>query len=143
MQNRARLGHLHHECRLSAREVVARADAREQAIEHPDLGVRCRHEATHVRHQRDQSDLTQDGRLARHVRPRQHDDPRVLRELHIVGNEFVARHHAFDDRMTSGGDAQCEVVGDARPNIAFSGRDFRERHKHVHGSESAGHRVQP
>ena len=44
------LVHLDHEGRLAAREVVVRADPREDAIDETDLGARRRDEASDLRH---------------------------------------------------------------------------------------------
>src|SRR5262249_24486457 len=57
MENRARLGHLYHERRLPANQVVACTHAGEYAIDDPDARVRSRYEASHLSDQYDQSDL--------------------------------------------------------------------------------------
>ena len=47
-------GHLHHERGAPAGQIVARADAREDAIERPEHRALRRHEAADVREQHDQ-----------------------------------------------------------------------------------------
>ena len=64
-----RLAHLDHEGGLAARKVVARADAREDAVHEVDARRRRRDERTGVSQQREQRDLPDVGALARHVRP--------------------------------------------------------------------------
>ena len=69
VQDVRRLAHLDHEGGLPAREIVARADAGEDAVHEIDARLRGRDERAGVREQREQRDLPDVGALARHVRP--------------------------------------------------------------------------
>ena len=77
IEDRRRFHHLDHEGRASARYVVGGADAREQPVDHADLGAARRHETAHLRKDCNQRVLAQIGRLARHVRARQQADAAV------------------------------------------------------------------
>jgi hypothetical protein len=68
VQDRGGLDHLDHEGRASAREIVGRADAREQPVDDADMGAGSGHEGAHLRQHRDQRVLAQEGRFTRHVR---------------------------------------------------------------------------
>ena len=63
-----RLGHLDHERRLPGVQLVARADAGEEAVGQADRRALGRHVAADLRQQRDQRDLADVGALAGHVR---------------------------------------------------------------------------
>ena len=73
-----RLVHLHHERRLPARQIVVRADPRENAIDQSDLRACRRDKAADLRHQHNQRDLPDVSRFARHVRPRHNRQPHVF-----------------------------------------------------------------
>ena len=73
VQDVRRLLHLDHEGRLPARDVVGRADAREDAVDQAELGLPGRHERAALRQQRQQRHLPQVGGLAAHVRAGEHD----------------------------------------------------------------------
>jgi hypothetical protein len=94
-----------------------------------------------MRHQRDETHLPENRGFPGHIRAGEHDDPRVRREMHVVGDELVARHHAFDDGMTTGDNAQREVGSDARTRITFAHRDLGERRNCVEHGHGARHRV--
>ena len=64
------LAHLDHEGALAARQVVARADAREDAVDDADARALRRHVAAHLREDDDERHLAHERRLARHVRAR-------------------------------------------------------------------------
>ena len=74
VQDVRRLLHLDHERRLAARDVVGRADAREDAIDERQLRLARRHERSDLRHDAEQRGLPQVGRLAAHVRAGQDDE---------------------------------------------------------------------
>ena len=59
------LDHLHHEGGTATRQIVRRADAREQAVDDADPRPARRHEAADLRQQRDQRVLAQEGRFCR------------------------------------------------------------------------------
>ena len=63
------LAHLEHEGRLTRREIVRRADAREHAVNDADDGAFCRNKGAYLRHERYERGLAHVGALAGHVRP--------------------------------------------------------------------------
>ena len=86
------LGHLDHERRLAAGDVVGGADAGEDAVDLADLGLLGGDERAGPRHDHRERDLAQVGRLAAHVRAGEdHDLARVAVELDVVGDERRAR----------------------------------------------------
>ena len=62
------LGHLDHERALPARQLVAGADAGEDAVGNADRRLAGRHEAADLRHEREQGHLADVRALAGHVR---------------------------------------------------------------------------
>ena len=76
-QDVRRLGHLDVEGRLSRGQVVARADAREDAVDDAERRRLGGHERADLREDHDQRGLAQVGRLAAHVRPGQQDEARA------------------------------------------------------------------
>ena len=67
IEDRGGLDHLDHERRAPARQIVGRADAREQPVDDADVRARRRHERAHLRHHADQRVLAQKRRFAGHV----------------------------------------------------------------------------
>ena len=101
-----RLLHLDHEGALAAREVVARADAREHAIDDADLRAARRHERADLREDHGERDLAHERRLAGHVRPGDDPEPRAVGgrvgrrvEHDVVRDEATRRGEPLDDRM--------------------------------------------
>jgi hypothetical protein len=70
LQDIRRLGHLQHERRAAAGEIVRGADAREDPIERPQYRALRGHEAADVRENGDERRLAHVGALAAHVRAR-------------------------------------------------------------------------
>ena len=95
-----RFGHLHHERRAAAGQVVAGADAREDAVDRSEHGALGRHEAAHVRQQHDQRALAHVGALAAHVRAGDHQHAARRVEHQVVGHERPV-DEMFDDGMTA------------------------------------------
>ena len=104
----AGLAHLDHEGRLAAREVVAGADAGQDAVDRADHRARRRHEAADVREQHDQRVLAHVGRLAAHVRAGDHQHAAVVVQHQVVGFERLAAHR-LDHRMAAAFDAAGRV----------------------------------
>ena len=119
--------HLDHECGLAAREIVAGADAREDAIDEVDARLGGRDKGAGVGEQRQQRHLPDIGALARHVRPGDEHDLRFLSplpgdrgrggtNLSQASQVRVVRHEPFfsqrlvEHRMTSLADAQHAFV---------------------------------
>jgi hypothetical protein len=70
------LDHLHHEGRAAAGQVVARADAAEQAVDDAEPQALGGHEAAGLGQDGQQGVLAQEGRLAGHVRAGDDRQPR-------------------------------------------------------------------
>ncbi len=62
-------GHFDEKCRAAAREIVASADARKDAVDDGQLGLARGNEAADLGHQDDERGLAQIGGLAAHVGP--------------------------------------------------------------------------
>ena len=69
LQDLRHLIHLDHEGALPADKVIARPDAREDAVDGRKCHLLRRHEAAALRHERQKGDLAHVGRLSRHIRP--------------------------------------------------------------------------
>ena len=132
MQNLAHLGHLDHEGRLAAGEVVARADTREDAVDHADARALGGHERADLRHERDERDLTHVGRLTGHVGAGD-DGGAVLALAHIgvVRDEERVLEHALDDGVAAVVNFDDAAVVHARTAIVVVHRDGRERAERV------------
>ena len=93
--------HLHHEGGFAAADVVRRANPGENPIEDAQIGVFGGDKRARLRHQGDQRGLPQQGTLARHVGPCDHQDLSGVRiELDVVGDVGFARGQLpFDDGM--------------------------------------------
>ena len=142
VQDRARLGHLHHERGLPAHEIVARTHAGEHAVRDADARRRRRDVRSHLRHQYEQPDLPEDGALARHVGAREDDHPLLGREPHIVRDELVARHHALHHRMPPAHDLQRAAVIHYRPHVPLARCDLGQRGEYVELRNARGDRLQ-
>ena len=96
------LVHLDHEGALATGEVVGRAHASEDAIDHADGGLPCGHEAAHLGQQGDETHLADDGALAGHIRAGyEHDLRPVGVEADVVGDEAARAELALDDRVAT------------------------------------------
>ncbi len=113
VQDVRRFRHLDHEGRAAAREIVRRADAREDAIDRPDHRALRRHEAADVREDRDDRRLPHVRGLTAHVRPGddQHAPARI--EHQVVRHERRIRK-SLDDRVAPGGDLQHGLCHELR-----------------------------
>ena len=110
-----RFGHLDHEGRAPAREVVGRTDAREDLIDRPEARRFRRNERAHVRHQHDERDLAHVSGLAAHVGPGDEEQLALGREPRVVGDEGLDLR--FDDRVAARVDLDENVFGEFRPAI--------------------------
>ncbi len=131
-------GHLDHERRAAAREIVRSADAREDAVDQrQENGIRG-HPRTHLRHDCDQRRLAEIGAFAAHVRAGDDGDLVVgVIEIEIVGDEtagFFARE-LFDDRMAARLYAHfagfLAFDAETRPSVAVLGGNLRQRGRHI------------
>ena len=112
VQDRARLAHLHHERRLPAHQVVARADARE------DAGRPRRSRAARAGTKLPICAISTISPICRRIvdLPAMFGPVRMITALglgepHVVRDELVARHHPLDHRMPARRDLEIEVVG--------------------------------
>src|SRR6267154_2302941 len=67
VENSGDFGHFDQESGAAASEIVAGADAGEDAVDDGQLGLACGNKAADLRHQDDERGLAQVGRLAAHV----------------------------------------------------------------------------
>ncbi len=96
MQDRGRLGHLYHEGGAPAGQIVAGADAREDAVHHAETRRTSRNKRAHLRKDDDQRRLPQVGRFAAHVRPGQQKNcVRGCVQVKIVGHKALAAASQF------------------------------------------------
>ena len=115
IENDGRFDHLDHERGTAARQVVGRADPREQPVHNADPRTRGGHETADLRHQRDQRVLAQEGRFAGHVGAG--DQPKLSggvrwsrREIAGIGNErrSVALQRLLDHGMPAAFDGKTQ-----------------------------------
>ena len=94
LQNIADLRHLHHEGGLSGGQVVAGADAGENAIHHADAGGPSGNKGADLRHQHDQRHLTHVGGFTGHVGAGDDGHPVILfAHVRIVGDKHAVPPH--------------------------------------------------
>ena len=118
-QDLRRLAHLDHERRFAARQVVARADAREHAIADADARAARRDEAAHLRLDHRQRHLADQRRLARHVRAADDQDLLGARvQAHVVGDEAAGRRQPLDDGVARVGEIDHAAVVDLGAAVA-------------------------
>src|SRR5258708_6131832 len=106
------LGHFYEKRRAATGEIVAGADAREDAVNDGQFGLARWHEAADLRHQDDERGLAEIGGLAAHVGAS--DEQKLLArrlEEKIIRDETLAAlaEEFFDYRMAAGDDE--EVAG--------------------------------
>ena len=118
VEDGARLAHLHHEGRLAARQVVARAHPGEEPVHRADRCRGGRDERAHLGEHHAEADLPQDRGLARHVGPGHQRHPLGLGEAGVVGDERLARHHALDHRVAALAQHEVEAVVHLGPHVA-------------------------
>ena len=115
------LGHLYHERRSPACQVVRRSNSSEDAIHEWKLHHLCGYEGSHLRHDHKQRRLPQKRGLSSHVRSRENQDP-IGRIIHVE----IIRHKAiramllresFDDGMAALVDGKLVPRSDLRTDI--------------------------
>ncbi len=120
--------HLDHEGGAAAGEVVAGADAREDAVDDADFRRGGRNEAPHLRQDHDEGDLADVGGFAGHVGAGD-DEQLVVRavEERVVGDEPARLGQPLDDGMAAVADGRG---GRRRSSSgARSGRRWRARRR--------------
>ncbi len=111
--------HLHHEGGAAARQIVARAHATEQTVDHAQLHGPRRDEGPGLRQHHQKRVLAQEGRLTRHVRAGDDGQARgpdaVARQRAVVGGvgQALRLHRRLDHRMAARLDGETEAVVDA------------------------------
>ena len=135
VENLGRLGHLDHKGGTPLRDVVAGADAGEDAIDQRQRRRSRRHERADLCHHRDQGGLSQVGRLAAHVGTGdQGYQALVVVEMHVVLDESLAAlflQRALDHGVPSALDLDLAARGEARPRIVSLDCDLRQAAQHV------------
>src|SRR5215469_8474280 len=129
IQDRGDFAHLHKKSRAATREVIAGADAREDAVGNGKFRMTRGNERAHLRHKNNQSGLPQIGGLAAHVRPG--DEKQLLAarlKAEIVGHKALAAlpKKLFDDRVASANDKHFAGGIEFGASIAAVGREFPE-----------------
>ena len=138
MENPRALRHLHHEGALPARQIVRRADAREQPIDEADARALRGNERSRLRQHDDESHLPHGGALPRHVGPGEHHQAAFRVERQIVRNERPfprCRQRALDDRVSSLHNVDDVGIVDDRPHPTRLRGNPREREQRI----SLGH----
>ncbi len=118
------LGHLDHESRPPAGQIVRRADARVDRVERPQNRRVGRHADAAVGEQRHHGRLAHVRRLAAHVGTGDDQQPAVLRQRHVVGNETLDL--LLDYRMPAAADRDARLRGKRRARETQRVRAFRE-----------------
>ena len=109
------------------REVVLQSDPREYPVDQADRRGRGWDEAADLGHQRDERDLPDIRRLARHVRPGQHDELlAAARHLRVVGDKGAGRQGPLDDRVAAFADLERVAVVQLRADVAVLSGDLRQ-----------------
>ncbi len=140
VQDVGRLAHLHHEGGLPAREVVAGADAGEDAVDRPDYRACRRHVAADVGEQHDQRVLPHVGAFAAHVRAGDHQHAagalrRRVAQLQVVRLERLLAYF-FHHRVAAAFDLDAGLVAQLRCAPVQRLGAFGQRAQHV----ELGHR---
>ncbi len=135
------LGHLQHERRAAAGEIVRRADAREHAIDRPDARGASRHVAAHAREDHDQRGLAHVRRFAAHVRAGDDEDAASLVQLQIVRHERLI-DELLHDRMAALADLDDRLVRELRRRVAQRHGALGEVRQHVERRERRRRRLQ-
>ena len=132
--------HFHHEGTLPRRNVIRRADARENAIDRREDRAPCGNERAHLRHDGEDGDLTHVGRLTGHIRPRDDQDLLIpMIQLRIIRDEHVSLQGMLDHRMTAVFDGNIPILraNDRRTDVAVLDRCPRKACEAVHRCERA------
>ncbi len=130
------LAHLHHEGRLAPGEVVRGPHPREDAIQHAEGGPLRGHEAARVREQGDEGRLTDDGALARHVRPGDDDHLLLARaQPQVVGHEAAGLQDLLHHRVASVADLQGVAVVHLRAAVVVAGAHLGEGSEQIQGGQ--------
>ena len=108
IEDQCGLGHLDHESRAAAGQVIAGADTRMDAVNRPDDGPFSRHEGADSSQNHDQGGLAHVRRLAAHVGSRDHEHRRGLIKVHVVWHERAVEG-LLDDEMAAADDLETAL----------------------------------
>ena len=137
MQDVAGLGHFDHEGRLPAGEVIAGADAGEDAVDRPDQRTAGRHEAADVGQQHDQRVLPHVGRFTAHVRAGDDQHATVRMQVQIIGFERLLAYR-LDHRVAAALDLQARLCLQLRARPVQRLRAFGEGGQHIQFAQRSG-----
>ena len=141
----AGLGHLHHEGGLPLGQVVAGADAGEDAVDRTDPRACRRHEAADVRQQHDQRVLAHVGALAAHVGAGDDEHAAVGVQFKIVRLERLLAH-SFHHRVAAAFDRNAGLRRQLRARPVQRLRALGETRQRVQLAQrrrAAPERLQP
>ena len=135
-----RLVHLHHKGALAERDIVARPHAGEYFVHHADSCAVGRHERAHLRQERDECRLAEQGTFTCHVRAG-HDDDLLRRgvEHHVVCHIFLADwHQRFNHGVPSLPNVDGEAFVHRRAHVTPFAGHGRERLQAVERGKRSG-----
>ena len=129
VQDSGDFAHFHEKSRAPPGQIVAGADAREDAVGDGQLRLSSGNEGAHLRHQHNQRGLPEIRGLATHVGPG--DEQKLLPpglEAEVVRNKTLALlpKQLFDHRMAATDDEEFAGGVKFRARIAAIGRQFCE-----------------
>ena len=142
VENVRGLGHLNHEGGLPTRQIIAGANAGEDAVHEVNACFRRRHKAAGVREQGEQRHLPDVRGLARHVRPGDERDLRQVRagfgslagttgQRGVIGYKAFVGELLFEHGMPAVADLQATRIADQRFDEIIEPRGFGKRTKDI------------
>ena len=144
MQDRRRLDHLGHEGRLSARQVILRADTSEDAIDEPDPRSRRRHPDPIWASRTISAVCRSQVLLPPMFGPVTIDLPRAIAaEPAVVRHERLASQMGLDDRVTTGDDLQRVALVDLGAVQLVAGGHLGQRQQRVELRQRSRRRQEP
>ena len=135
------LRHFNEKRGTAAREIIAGADARKDAVGDRKFGLACGNKRTHLREKDDERGLAKIGGLAAHVRAR--DKEKLLTagfEAEVVGNEALAflTEKLFDDGVAAADDEEFTGGVEFGARVTAVGGKFREGSENVELRDGGG-----
>ncbi len=119
MEDVGGLGHLDHEGRLAAGEIVAGADAAEDFVDDADVRSFGGHIGAHLRQDGDERDLADEGRFAGHIRPGDEIEALIVPfKKTSLGMNVSPADRRFDDGMASLLDVEDVALIDERAHVS-------------------------
>jgi len=118
--------HFDHESGLAPREVVARANAGEDAVHEIDASFARRNERTSVRENCEQGGLADVSAFAGHVGAGDEGNSGFVIEARVVGNKAFVADPLFENGMAPVANDDHAFIRDLRAAIVLQPRDFGE-----------------